>query len=497
VPAHQLLMPIKLSQTRLDIQDSSLQGLFADLQGNILKAHGRDHSRHIFLRFTAGAGPCRDWVASFAKQVTSTIEQHRTARDYHATGTEHLFSGFMLSFAGYQALEIDDRQIPDDKAFRAGMKDHDAVYDTGPKGVHQRSMNPMNDDLGLWEEPFLTRIDALVVLAYGGSDCDLRDCAEKFDSEIERIKTDLAGIAEVLSVQSGFALRNEYGHVIEHFGYADGVSNPLFMQSDIEVAEKAGAKHYDASAPFGLVGVQDPGGQSPTDSFGTYFVYRKLEQNVKGFNNRLDMLASALSAAGGRQVDRERAGSLVIGRFKDGTPVSLQAEPGLRACNDFGYDDDGDGSQCPFQAHIRKTNPRGDTFRVSGVPMPIERSKRIVRRGISFGSTDLDPATEWSGAGLLFLSCQSDIEQQFLVAQGGWANNPEFLHKGTGLDPIIGQPGADEEPPEQHWPVGDGGQGHFIDFSFSGFIRCRGGEFFFAPSISFLRSLSPDTTGTH
>ena len=482
-------MPVKLSQTRLDISDPSLQELFGDLQGNILKAHGRDHSRHIFLRFTAEADACREWLASFAPQVTSAREQHRTARDFLDTGTEHPFAGFMLSCTGYRALAIDERKIPDDKAFRDGMKDHDAVYDTGPRGVHTRSTNPLNDDLDLWEAEFRQQIDALIVLAYGGAESDLGTCTQSLDKQVETIRSGLQRIAEVVSVQSGFALRNQLGHVIEHFGFADGVSNPLFLKSDIEAAEESGTKHYDPAAPAGLVVVQDPGGRSDSESFGTYFVYRKLQQNIKGFNDGLQALADALSAAGGGAVDRERAGALVLGRFKDGTPVSVQRGPGRPGFNDFGFDDDAEGLVCPLHAHIRKTNPRGDTQRLAGVPLRSERSKRIVRRGISYGDTELEPHSEWTDAGLLFLSCQSDIEQQFLVIHGGWANNQDFLKPGTSLDPVIGRANKDTQPSGQRWPVGAAGGSRTVEFLFKDYVRCRGGEYFYAPSISFLASL--------
>ncbi len=481
-------MPITLSQTGLEIGDPKLRALFADLQGNILKAHGRDHSRHIFIRFKADAKTCRNWVQSFAQRVTSALEQHRTARDFEATGTEHIFTGFMLTCTGYQALEIEDHAIPDDKAFRAGMKNLEAVYDTGPDGVHRRSVNPLNDDLGCWEDPFLQQIDALILFAYGGANCAATQCSHILDTQAEETSASLKEVAEIISVQSGFALRNELGHVMEHFGYADGVSNPQFMKSDLELSESSGTDHYDSSGPVGLVLVQDAGGKLETDSFGSYFVYRKLQQNIKGFNDRVQDLANALSATNMKPADPELAGALVIGRFKDGTPISLQRQPGLKDANNFSFEDDMDGVRCPLQAHVRKTNPRADTYRMSGVPLRVERSKRIVRRGISYGETDLNPSAEWSDAGLLFLSCQSDIEQQFIVMHGGWANNPNFLASHTGIDPVIGQSGGAASQSSQLWPTG--AENNSVELSFSGFVRCRGGEYFFAPSISFLQGLS-------
>ena len=63
---------------------------------------------------------------------------------------------------------------------------------------------------------------------------------------------------------------------------------------------------------------------------------------------------------------------MIVGRFDDGTPLTLQRTDGAAQAimNNFTYDSDGDGHKCPFHAHIRKTNPRGsggaeDTARTS------------------------------------------------------------------------------------------------------------------------------------
>jgi deferrochelatase/peroxidase EfeB len=54
--------------------------------------------------------------------------------------------------------------------------------------------------------------------------------------------------------------------------------------------------------------------------------------------------------------------------------------------NDFHYDLDPVGRQCPLFAHIRKTNPRGDVPRyIRPGTEEFERARRIVRRGITYG----------------------------------------------------------------------------------------------------------------
>jgi hypothetical protein len=81
-----------------------------------------------------------------------------------------------------------------------------------------------------------------------------------------------------------------------------------------------------------------------------------------------------------------------------------------------------------------------------------------------------------------------ELASQFEFTQKAWANSPTFPAGGTPpkLDPIIGQGpiGA------QHWPKEwDNPSAGTAPLSFQGFVRLRGGEYFFAPSLDFLKSL--------
>ena len=96
------------------------------------------------------------------------------------------------------------------------------------------------------------------------------------------------------------------------------------------------------------------------------------------------------------------------------------------------------------------------------------------------------------GVGLLFAAYQTNIESQFEFTQSRWANNPGFPAHGAapppGLDPIIGQganPAGSQQTP-LHW--GDPATGS-LPADFFGFVTLKGGEYFFAPAISTLRTL--------
>jgi deferrochelatase/peroxidase EfeB len=221
---------------------------------------------------------------------------------------------------------------------------------------------------------------------------------------------------------------------------------------------------------------------------GSYLVFRKLEQRVRAFKEHEQELAKALGLTG---EDTKRAGALIMGRFEDGTPVVLQRTAGRAAPvpNDFDYDADPHGQKCPFLAHIRRVNPREKDI--------YKTAPRIVRRGITYGKREKEPKDNPSleelpsgGVGLLFMCYQKSIAEQFEYLQGRLANEPHFSEEQAGIDPIIGQPGKVGTPP-QRWPAqwGDPREKH-KPFDFHGFVTLKGGEYFFAPSIYFLRHLA-------
>jgi deferrochelatase/peroxidase EfeB len=252
-----------------------------------------------------------------------------------------------------------------------------------------------------------------------------------------------------------------------------------------------------------LVLIADPYAAPRQDCFGSYLVFRKLEQNVRGFKEREEQLARWLGLKGSAM---QRAGALIMGRFRDGTPLTSSIVDGLSqgVPNNFTYVADADGTRCPFSAHIRKVNPRGDMARVHGKPAasdrnPLlqdqERRRRIVRRGITYGERKVEPRDNprkeqmpTRDVGLLFMCFQRSLANQFGFLQKMWANSPDFVSKNTGSDPIAGQHGNHPCPVEQLWPR-QWGKSEMTPFDFRGFITMKGGEFLFAPSIQFLKTL--------
>ncbi len=446
------------SDRPLDPTTPEAMAFLAGLQGNILKGHGRDHAMHLLVCFgrprdeaahAAAVPRIRAWIGRMTDtRVTSAAAQ------WQDRARETTLTTLMLSSRGYEFL---GEKRPRDGAFREGMQERGRRLGDAP--------------VGAWEPRYqrdAAEIHALVIVA-------ARD-PETLDSIKEPIDRELAAAGgSILVDERGRQERDSSPkrRAIEHFGYADGVSQPQFVHDAAPAA-----RHYDQRAPLNLVLEPD---RHARGGFGSYLVYRKLEQNVKSFEAAVEKVARELGQ------EPELVGAMAIGRFKNGTPVATQAgpKPGYdpRRDEDFDYDRDPDGSKCPLHAHVRKVNPRGSLGFLVNI-LAREQRRRIARRGITY--TDEDNGT----VGLLFMCFQNDIRDQFEFIQRSWANNPEFSEQGTGLDPIVGQAGGAAGPDDSpNWPTGHGSSGR-KRIRFDEHVRLLGGEYFFAPSIAGLHALA-------
>lgn len=110
-------MPLDLRQNRgpIDEMDGTFRDVLEDLQGNILKGHGRFNAVHVFVHFNEHRiDDVKRWISKFAqRRVTSAWQQIEEAIAYRADRTDAgVFGHFALSAAGYKALGFDEDQIP-------------------------------------------------------------------------------------------------------------------------------------------------------------------------------------------------------------------------------------------------------------------------------------------------------------------------------------------------------------------------------------------------
>jgi Dyp-type peroxidase family len=469
-----------------DDSDPKYAALLRNLQGNILKSHGRHFSVHIFFKFGADAAAAKTAIKTLRQQgfILSAAEQAtQTGRFKQPKAEQEVFGTLLLSARGLQLLGL---------ALPVGFGD--SLNPPGPP-VSMSFAQPMSaaaaelgDTPNSWEPHYRQEIHGLLIVAYGNSDLDnTQAILDQCFAHAQTARNILEKAATVLAVETGHA------HLLggaprEHFGFVDGISQPLFRTSDA-----AGLDSTDQFDPGnGLVNlvVADPFTTEP-DSFASFFVFRKLEQNVKGWREAVTETAAKLSAA------PDLVGAMAVGRFQNGDPVLLSNHPSGpnprdQIPNNFNYETDVQGLKCPYHAHIRKSNPRGDTDRNfgngDGSLTPDERNRRIARRGVSYGDRARDfsdaPVT---GVGLLFMCYQANIPDQFAFIQKNWVNNVTFGREVpvVGQDAVIGQ----GQRVVQTWPTRWSGPSSNTLPDFGKFVTNKGGEFFLAISIPTIEAL--------
>jgi Dyp-type peroxidase family len=417
------------SDSLLEESNLSADGLPLDeIQGNILQPHDRRHAMYLFIRFDGEAHSIGEYLGRLGRSRVTTAAVERHSRERQAAP----FLSVMLTRGGFDRIGESGPPCP---AFAAGMR---------------ARMSRLNDPpVREWQPTWANeRVDALFLLA----DND-REALES-NALVLREESLRAGLS-VRFAERGTVLPGPAG-AVEHFGYSDGLSQPRFFADELQAG-----RHWSARAHPDLVLIAEQGEQR---SFGSYFVFRKLEQNVLAWTRAVEAEARQ------RGADVDTVAAALVGRFKDGSPVALFDSPqgDVPPVEDFNYALDPRGERCPFRSHVRLMNPRASPG--AGAKGP---DRRIARRGMTYGlRPDLrrprafDPPS--SGVGLLFGCYQSSIAEQFEYLQ--------CLANGTvdsERDCLIGQPSG-----------GDGSR------SFPKVTTLLGGEYFYAPSIALLRKLS-------
>ena len=247
-----------------------------DIQSLPLKGHGRSFMNCHFISFKEEEVGIKKWIKEIVPKLTSIEEQINTSDYYrrNRTGTSRLFYHLSISKEGFKKLKSTPTTF--ETAFEEGMK--------------SQSRNILLNDIPVdeWEAPFQKTIDALLIVA---------DNSERNLTMIQhRLQKSLKDIGEIVHVEKGNVLR-QHGRSVEHFGYVDGISQPRLVEA---------GNLNETLLPSILV-------EEQPDQFGSYLVFRKLEQHVGRFNRKIKRLSNTLG------ISEELAGAQVIGRFKNGS----------------------------------------------------------------------------------------------------------------------------------------------------------------------------------
>lgn len=338
----------------------------------------------------------------------------------------------------------------------------------------------------------LNEIDIVIQLRHAPADG--RPDEAGLMAEIARLAAEAeASGAQLLSYEMMNRLPRPDGGFTDHFGFADGLSQPEIREPGAP-GNRQGPWNNSVARGDVLLGYgndrDDYGysgalkGARKLMKDGSFLVVRKLEQRVDAFKRQMEEQAARLRTDG-HVITADELAYQIIGRKRDGSPLVPLSGDGLNA---FSFDGDKQGQLCPFAAHIRRTNPR---TREHGRPTP-----RIVRRGMSYGPQFVAGVNEAAPRGLMFMSYQSSIAEQYEVIQR-WINGGNS----TGIassqnDPLLGV--APKAGPSRFGH--DRGEPRLFQFEWQGsvarvafdepFVELKWGLYLFVPSRSGLSQLN-------
>jgi deferrochelatase/peroxidase EfeB len=460
----------------------------------------------LFLGLPRGGA----WLAALNAQIpiTDASPDAKAAASAKAPSAAIAFTYTGLDRMGLDRDALASFSVP----FREGMHQTDRrrrLHDDQPEltmtGGPTWSGNTPDAETGA--PGITTRLTVHAVLLLYAAD------AEKL-TKLTRLAEDVLTANKVaIAHRLALSFDTEAGVRREHFGFADGVSQPIPFGEGI--AEPHGSrcdKWHGVPAGDVLIGHRDAHGepapgpllrqalddgqpralprQGAPEGFsnlglnGSYLVIRELRQDVDAFWASMTQAAKANGLP-----SADWLAERIIGRSKDGhalcpggvLPPIVVGSVSTPA-NDFGFmPGDQHGLGCPLGSHIRRANPRD-----GAAPTPADAADllaatnhhRILRRGRKFGPLANEPEA-WN-RGLLFMCINTDITRQFEFIQQTWCLNPAFATLFDETDPLIGPKGIFTIPTK---PLR-------VRAEVDTFIKFAGGEYFFLPSVPALKYLA-------
>lgn len=529
-----------------------------DIQGNVIRAYGRfgfPVARYVFLNIK-NDGIGRDFVGEITKKVTTSVEWGK--KDNGKIEKPDWTVNIAFTYQGMKELGIPRSSLVGfSPEFVSGMKERKDIL--GDDGVS----SPEYWD-PIWQGNRETRdkdVHIFIALnAQYGKDLNFLEQSYKWLLSVVQQHKDGVVIlgghrgddGALMDYQDAKIILDEKGMPTanEHFGYRDGISDPVFegVPYDADLINGRGKQMEDGSwAPLAtgefLLGHIDEAKEYPPapdpillSRNGTYMVYRKLHENVGTFESYLEEHGKKF--AGGKEL----LAAKFVGRWRDnGAPLVKAKDAEEKAkfdaeynsavknwevakeennlaeekkyemeidklLSDFTYDDDMSGAKCPFSSHIRRINPRASlemisdpkktgTLKISknafDTPGALSNRRRLLRRGLPYGQVK-DRTSDKGNHGIIIMMVNADINRQFEFVQQQWINYGNDFRAGSDKEIILGNHSANEKFPSkavlQVDPNSD--DAPYILSKIPRFVETRGGDYFFIPSMSALRMIA-------
>lgn len=398
----------------------------SDVQGGILSPYvGVTHGAVLLIALDGAAG-----AEAFLSRLQGKVASEATA------GTHAVLRNVAFTPAGLRACGLSDDELDlFSEEFRQGMAERAGLLgDVRHNHPRRWRLPPVRD--GMAPARSRAHVDMGAVHAVLQLRCmdesapddvvDVEDAKHPLHEEVGGWASLADHGIHVLAFESlkrQFRVREDGTKTAaEHFGYADGDSEPSFTQ-DIPEGQRMHLGEV-------LVGHDNAADRAPDEADpslppdirarlwwqknGSYLVVRKYRQFPKRLSARVADAVRRMTGAAHydptrpeHQAYEELVYAKLMGRRRDGQPLVDPRTPG--SLNDFTYADDVTGARCPLHAHVRRANPR----------MPKEampRAPRLMRRSMPYGPYP-DPEGPEDDRGLVFMAYNASLGEQFEVIQ--------------------------------------------------------------------------------
>ncbi|MDP1964201.1 MAG: cytochrome P450 [Reyranella sp.] len=479
-----------------------------------------------------GRAARKDWLTYLRREVA--FGEHPDVADRTATFVAFSARG-MATCLGRTAEDQAEKMAAFPPVFRLGMADRARVLgDTGPSAPKDWQWADV-DRADVSKAGAGKAVDAMLFI-YGKDAQACRDALATHEAKLGRkaiwtLLTEPTQKTKEARAAATAGAPERDAPMFEHFGFRDGISQPILRGTEREAAtyDKAdvvevgelilgyrdGAGYFPPAVT--LPAESDPADELETDTpefpsrfprfdgsrdsdlrdfgrNGLFVAVRQLMQDVDGFNDFLAVQEGELNKypglgdSIGGEITQEWIAAKMMGRWRSG--ASLICHPHEmagrkapdKADNDFNFaTDDPQGLRCPFGAHIRRSNPRGSLAPNDPNQAMIERRHRILRRGRPYGD-------EKSEKGMLFVALCADLERQFEFLQQSWVGSANFQGLSNEPDPITSPPPVDPGKPFVFTIPTPSGSVTMKNLK--SFVTVRAGGYFFMPSRSAIRFLA-------
>ena len=481
-----------VSDSPHDANATDVQPLeFADMQGLLVSAFAHlPCVAYMMLRVTDRRA-ARAWLAAHRDLVTPAVRKQ-----------EQWSLNVAFTLEGLEALGLPAESLA---SFPTPMHDGGMASERRSRILGDRGPNAPS--AWEWGGPGTEPVHILLIV-FGEDD------GERDARVASMLPTAGAGLTEVLTLRAGRQPDSR-----EHFGFADGVGQPVVAgtgrrerqlartlhATEIAAGEfvlgycnEDGALPISPTIPRAALGAAahalkaHASGELNLGENGTFLVFRQLKQDVSGFWT--GVRAEAENLWPGDATAAERLAAKMVGRWESGAPLvrypdadPYGGEPQTVTENNFSYaEQDSAGEKCPLGSHIRRCNPRDALGPDAAQALESSRRHRLLRRGRSYGDQATDRyANDGVDRGLHFICLNADLERQFEFVQQTWVNNSGFALLSGEVDPIVGAPAGGSCPFSiQGDPVRvrvHGIQPH---------VTVKGGAYWFLPGLRAIRAIS-------